>query len=566
MYSRDIFKFLYQQFTNHLTIFHFSASFQHRFRSVGILALALGSILHTRLSLPQPTVLFSTADNPTAKIGSRWTRFLTFAYLPVFNFRLLLYPDVLSFDWGMDAIPRISTLFDGKNVLSAAFYGGLAVALWINVQTLLRQSVPNVNSSFSRKLASKLVMARSNGGPEEQQRIDDSCRYCKHEFGMHHSNQCRAMHNNNSMSSIICGCVYPSCKYLSLSPSSLTSYLHRMDDQKLTAPAATGNGYWAHKKQHCWNRDKHAAANGFSSDHLPFSISRTSSSSSSSSSSSLSSSSSSSSSSTTSSASSMSSLSYDDVTAKFNSSAAILISTSLLILPFLPATNVLFYVGFVVAERILYLPSVGYCLLIGLGVSKLIDGKPQTSVGPSSRRSGNSGGLRAKSSKSFNGDGDRYKYRANGSTGQSAKHHKSHSSNPTASMGISGGSSTTSATAVYAVARKRANNSNCNGGGLVEARRNPSGGVGRIRSGGNSSTSSSRSGSSGGSGDYQQRKRQIILGCFVALLLVYSGKTLLRNLDWQDEESLFRSAISVNPPKGKWSEFLPEGSSVVIDR
>ncbi|EAT38337.1 AAEL009761-PA [Aedes aegypti] len=305
------------KFTNHLTIFHFSASFQLRFRSVGILALALGSIMHTRLSLPQPTVLFSTADNPTAKIGSRWTRFLTFAYLPVFNFRLLLYPDVLSFDWGMDAIPRISTLFDGKNVLSAAFYGGLAVALWINVQTLLRQSVPNVNSSFSRKLASKLVMARSNGGPEEQQRIDDSCRYCKHEFGMHHSNQCRAMHNNN-----------------------------------------------------------------------------------------------------------MSSLSYDDATAKFNSSAAILISTSLLILPFLPATNVLFYVGFVVAERILYLPSVGYCLLIGLGVSKLIDGKPQPS-----------------------------------------------------------------------------------------------------------------------------RKRQIILGCFGALLLVYSGKTLLRNLDWQDEESLFRSAISVNPPK-----------------
>jgi hypothetical protein len=26
-----------------------------------------------------------------------------------------------------------------------------------------------------------------------------------------------------------------------------------------------------------------------------------------------------------------------------------------------------FYVGFVVAERVLYIPSVGYCLLIGLG-------------------------------------------------------------------------------------------------------------------------------------------------------------------------------------------------------
>lgn len=235
----------------------------------------------------------------------------------------------------------------------------------------------------------------------------------------------------------------------------------------------------------------------------------------------------------------MSSLSYDDATAKFNSSAAILISTSLLILPFLPATNLLFYVGFVVAERILYLPSVGYCLLIGLGVGKLIDGKPQgpAIVGStSSRRSGNSGGLRAtkSSSKSFSSsDGDRYKYRANGSTGQSAKHHKSHSSNPTSSssvVGIGGSSS--------CAARKSANNSGGGGGaGSLEARR-----AGRIRSG-------NSSGGGGSSSDYQQRKRQIILGCFGALLLAYSGKTLLRNLDWQDEESLFRSAIGVNPPK-----------------
>lgn len=36
-------------------------------------------------------------------------------------------------------------------------------------------------------------------------------------------------------------------------------------------------------------------------------------------------------------------------------------------LPFLPATNLFFYVGFVVAERVLYIPSVGYCLLVGLG-------------------------------------------------------------------------------------------------------------------------------------------------------------------------------------------------------
>ncbi len=39
------------------------------------------------------------------------------------------------------------------------------------------------------------------------------------------------------------------------------------------------------------------------------------------------------------------------------------VALALMVLPFLPASNLLFYVGFVVAERILYLPSMGFCLL-----------------------------------------------------------------------------------------------------------------------------------------------------------------------------------------------------------
>jgi hypothetical protein len=45
----------------------------------------------------------------------------------------------------------------------------------------------------------------------------------------------------------------------------------------------------------------------------------------------------------------------------------LLLSLAFIALPFLPATNLFFYVGFVVAERVLYIPSVGFCLLIGLG-------------------------------------------------------------------------------------------------------------------------------------------------------------------------------------------------------
>lgn len=46
---------------------------------------------------------------------------------------------------------------------------------------------------------------------------------------------------------------------------------------------------------------------------------------------------------------------------------AVLLQLAFLIWPFLPATNLFFYVGFVVAERVTYMPSVGFCLLIGHG-------------------------------------------------------------------------------------------------------------------------------------------------------------------------------------------------------
>ncbi|XP_008994859.2 protein O-mannosyl-transferase TMTC4 isoform X4 [Callithrix jacchus] len=42
-----------------------------------------------------------------------------------------------------------------------------------------------------------------------------------------------------------------------------------------------------------------------------------------------------------------------------------------LVIPFLPASNLFFRVGFVVAERVLYLPSVGYCVLLTFGFGAL---------------------------------------------------------------------------------------------------------------------------------------------------------------------------------------------------
>lgn len=44
---------------------------------------------------------------------------------------------------------------------------------------------------------------------------------------------------------------------------------------------------------------------------------------------------------------------------------------ALIIVPFLPASNVFFRVGFVIAERVLYLSSIGFCMLTVLGIRQM---------------------------------------------------------------------------------------------------------------------------------------------------------------------------------------------------
>ncbi|XP_078529890.1 protein O-mannosyl-transferase TMTC1 [Lissotriton helveticus] len=49
----------------------------------------------------------------------------------------------------------------------------------------------------------------------------------------------------------------------------------------------------------------------------------------------------------------------------------VLVGLLFLIFPFIPASNLFFRVGFVVAERVLYMPSIGYCILFVHGLNKL---------------------------------------------------------------------------------------------------------------------------------------------------------------------------------------------------
>jgi hypothetical protein len=73
---------------------------------------------------------FAAADNPASQAESVLTRTLTFFYLPAFNFWLLLCPRWLSFDWSMDAVPLVESVFDVRVYLAVFFYLGLGHLFW----------------------------------------------------------------------------------------------------------------------------------------------------------------------------------------------------------------------------------------------------------------------------------------------------------------------------------------------------------------------------------------------------------------------------------------------------
>ncbi|CAL4128437.1 unnamed protein product, partial [Meganyctiphanes norvegica] len=47
-------------------------------------------------------------------------------------------------------------------------------------------------------------------------------------------------------------------------------------------------------------------------------------------------------------------------------------SVLVMVVSFLPASNLFFRVGFVLAERVLYIPSFGFCTLVGVGIERLL--------------------------------------------------------------------------------------------------------------------------------------------------------------------------------------------------
>ncbi|XP_047453361.1 protein O-mannosyl-transferase TMTC3 isoform X2 [Mugil cephalus] len=60
-------------------------------------------------------------------------------------------------------------------------------------------------------------------------------------------------------------------------------------------------------------------------------------------------------------------LAYHSLRYRHSSAKIVIMALSLIVLPFVPASNLFFPVGFVVAERVLYVPSMGFCVLVAHG-------------------------------------------------------------------------------------------------------------------------------------------------------------------------------------------------------
>ncbi|KAH8271113.1 hypothetical protein KR018_012409, partial [Drosophila ironensis] len=328
---------------------------KQRLRSVCIVLGALFCGIYCRLMLvPGPQTAFSSADNPIARTPSAWARSLTFLYLPVFNLRLLLHPQELSFDWGMDALPRVTSLWDRRNAQSACFYSVLVGVAWCSCRQLISGGGPKemaatgagagASASFPQyhiqKVASRKSRSKRKRLADSSSSSNSNSKYQAFEAALHHQEAlpCRDCNNNSS------GYVYGGNSAAATAPGT-AAHLHPHPPSHLVSSALRGS----RSSSSCSNSTNSSSSSASSSSSLSSSLS-----------------------SGSYHGGHSTSYSLEGMSAANRHAFVLLMSCSFLALPFLPASNLLFYVGFVVAERLLYLPSVGFCLLVGFGISKLM--------------------------------------------------------------------------------------------------------------------------------------------------------------------------------------------------
>ncbi|KAL7294792.1 hypothetical protein TKK_0011724 [Trichogramma kaykai] len=391
---------------------------------------------------------FATADNPVARHPSRLARGLTFLYLPAASLGMLLCPCTLSFDWSMNAVPVVASLADLRNLESLLLYGTLGAATIWACRSLRRHSlyrsrelrlqqqqqqhrtmghrqrinrsylVDQISSSYTSQqqqhqthsmttgpttaniaLATAAAAASSSYcastttvsspttnhfHPMQQQQQQQNysfsacpsstnnclgtvssttlssgsssplttssssrCPVCAgRRIGSCHTDGCRAINNNNNGPVAECHC--PKKKQLQHQQLQMSKvpqmqhYHHHLQPQLQSQPHQTtaskrhnnNNNYSNYNNNNNNNNNNYNNNNNNNNNNMNYNYNHR----------------------------------------GLLNPRSILVPSSLLtiigflVFPFLPASNLFFYVGFVIAERILYLPSVGACLAIGAAI------------------------------------------------------------------------------------------------------------------------------------------------------------------------------------------------------
>ncbi|CAI2354565.1 unnamed protein product [Caenorhabditis sp. 36 PRJEB53466] len=125
-------------------------------------SIAFGLICYLRMAInnfQSPT--FSKNDNPIAHDPSWTTRTSTFLYLPIFHLWLMIFPKTLSFDWSMDAIPKVESILDSR-LFGALIVYGTALGLVWNLKKKSKKSEESKSLLFVLTLLAAPHLISSN--------------------------------------------------------------------------------------------------------------------------------------------------------------------------------------------------------------------------------------------------------------------------------------------------------------------------------------------------------------------------------------------------------------------
>lgn len=229
---------------------------------------------------------------------------------------MLMCPTLLSFDWSMESIPLIQTITDLRNLWSIGLYATLAVLGYLSFKEL--DNLYELNSQSTGRLKNVPCRNDTAGCASYRYFEQNPTSSCNGVTQKSNGKETKSLRNGNAKKSCI-------------------------------PPKRENNNSYQRSNGCDIIRKRHSRYCSCSPERCGRRFSRSSS---------------------TSSSGSMS-FSDEDVVERTRLLNVIIVATSFLIFPFLPATNALCYVGFVIAERILYIPSVGFCLLLAEGASQI---------------------------------------------------------------------------------------------------------------------------------------------------------------------------------------------------